>query len=397
MGKRKQVVVLMVMVMAIFMTMGGQAWADGNNGPTPPAVGDPIAGNTSPHGGYSPLTDYCLQCHNLHSSGQEYALLNQTTITAVCSTCHSTYTNAPTGALDPGFPSTEGTASSRAVYQLDAPGAAESEHGIGKDNTNGTGDSVTMYVGGWSYGWRSSGRPTPATWPDQTTGNASDPASAEPGANGGLNCASCHTPHGGPPFGQAINTRWILRSDIATHNQANVTRYAVVQDEQVFAYSWAVGTDGRGAFAGNSVGSYYLNNNAGTWQLCTAAAGGGTCNDWVMRDQEGQAVYAYGYKLLSANPNATWAQPRSWGADYRMADQPGWCGRCHPNKVDSSAGAGQYGASTSHAHPTGCTYCHGNPTAAATKDFPHQGDYGALLKDYPDGLCVNTCHTGGLP
>ena len=163
MGKKKQVAVLVVMVLAIFMAFGGQAFADGNNGPNPPAVGDPIAGNTSPHGGYSTTTNYCMQCHGIHS-GTDYSLLRASTVTATCNTCHGLYNNnTGTGAFDsspynptPGV--TVGTASSRAVYQLAAAGGATSEHGIGTPNTNGTGDNVTMYVGGWSYGWRSSGR-----------------------------------------------------------------------------------------------------------------------------------------------------------------------------------------------------------------------------------------------
>ena len=46
-----------------------------------PSLGDVEIGNTSPHGGYSSATDFCLQCHSVHEApGDGYALLLDTSI-----------------------------------------------------------------------------------------------------------------------------------------------------------------------------------------------------------------------------------------------------------------------------------------------------------------------------
>jgi len=128
-------------------------------------------------------------------------------------------------------------------------------------------------------------------------------------------------------------------------------------------------------------------------------------------------VSAYGYKLQSAYPNHTYKVPASWGAANRATDMDSFCGKCHPTRVDASMpvmwtqvpgydgndpntdqpGAVYATAGTYHNHPTACTYCHGNPliaTAAgvSSKDFPHTSGNSSLLKQYPDGLCIN-CHT----
>jgi hypothetical protein len=127
------------------------------------------------------------------------------------------------------------------------------------------------------------------------------------------------------------------------------------------------------------------------WQSCTATGGGGTCTNLTTTDSEGQTVYLYGYKLLSAYPNFSWDNGgESWGLDSHAHDQARWCGECHSRHVDTSFGG------TYHNHPTGCNACHGNPANDPTsKDFPHTSTFGNFLTQYPDGLCIGSCHTAG--
>ena len=123
----------------------------------------------------------------------------------------------------------------------------------------------------------------------------------------------------------------------------------------------------------------------------TATPTAQACSYLTTSDSEGQTVYLYGYKLLSAYPNHSWAQgPESWAMSNHSHDVARWCGRCHNQAVDEAIDA----TSTYHAHPTGCTSCHGNPNDMSSFDFPHTSTMGKLLKDYPDALCIN-CHTSG--
>jgi hypothetical protein len=119
------------------------------------------------------------------------------------------------------------------------------------------------------------------------------------------------------------------------------------------------------------------------------AATASTCSFLTAADAEGQTVSLYGYKLLSAYPNHSWDQgPESYGMAQRSRDSARWCGRCHNQAVDTMFGG------TFHAHPTGCTSCHGNPNDMSSFDFPHTSTSKTFLKDYPDALCIN-CHTAG--
>ena len=79
-----------------------------------------------PHGGYSATTDYCLQCHSVHSqptnpnTGQ-YALLAATNVTAICQTCHQMYqaANLPSGAIQPNVgPGAMSPTSTKGVYTV---------------------------------------------------------------------------------------------------------------------------------------------------------------------------------------------------------------------------------------------------------------------------------------
>src|SRR3990170_5007175 len=52
-------------------------------------------GGTIPHGGYSPATDACLQCHDIHESAGDYVLMRWPTVTDTCGTCHTLFQQPP--------------------------------------------------------------------------------------------------------------------------------------------------------------------------------------------------------------------------------------------------------------------------------------------------------------
>jgi hypothetical protein len=235
--------------------------------------GTTTSSNIAPHGGYSSLTDYCLQCHQVHSgrtgnTNGEYALLAELNVTSTCATCHGYLGNSPTGAEDPGFPGQEGTASLRAVY------TADPIHNIGY--------SSSRFDDGWSYGWTFGGGP-------------SGPSSRRAGAGvsstygGGFYCGTCHTPHG--EFGQLINSQWVYTSaGTGTSHVAEWQDDTAIywNDPSTPAHSYAV---------------MYLHSAGTYWEVCTAVGGGGPCYPAQIEDTEGQLVSLYGYKLLTYVPN----------------------------------------------------------------------------------------------
>ncbi len=361
--------------LAFFALGSGALATTGQDGPTPPKVGDPVGSNVSPHGGYSSTSNFCLQCHQIHDAAGAYALLWKSSVTSTCRTCHGYMGTAPTGTRNPIGPGTIGTASVRTVYDVTAPG---SEHGIGAANPPGD-SGIEITQADWSYGWRFGGGPPPV---DATTPAGPGTASA---TGGGLYCASCHTPHG--EYGQAINTKKVWSTD-STGDIYTQTLKDWAEGTQIW---WRNPTTGSWAYR-------YLHQDAdpaGVWEMCDsatpAAVPGGPdsgCAYAQVKDSEGQLVYMFGYKLLSAYPNHTYAEVKSWGADKYDHDQPKWCGSCHPSRLDE-----EFGGAT-HNHPTGCGACHGNPADASSADYPHTSTKGGLLKALPDALCV-TCHTAG--
>lgn len=56
-----------------------------------------------PHGNYSTSTDFCLTCHDAHSSSTPYAILSQATVQEVCATCHVITDTAATGGIPNGW------------------------------------------------------------------------------------------------------------------------------------------------------------------------------------------------------------------------------------------------------------------------------------------------------
>jgi hypothetical protein len=377
---------IVVLIGLVLFTLGGAASASTNqNGPTPPKLGDPVGANVAPHGGFSATTNFCLQCHSVHPTSSPldpnegaYALLWKDSVTATCNTCHgidggfgvggATGTRDTNTLLSPASPPslTIGTTSSRTAYDL-AGGVRKAAHTLGAGDTADTNDNVQMLDNGWGYGGFNA-----TNW----TANQS---------SGALECTSCHTPHG--EQGRLINsTSGVIRTTADGDGLSDPDTW--VNDAPIY-----FGTDP----ATRQPLKQYLHLNGTVWQACTQTGGAGTCTDLTTRDSEGQTVYLFGYKMLTAYPNHDYTGSalgggggESWGVDARSHDQARWCGTCHPNKV-----AAEYGG-TYHNHPTGCTACHGNPTDQGTvsADFPHTSTFAMFLKSYPDGLCVS-CHTAG--
>jgi predicted CXXCH cytochrome family protein len=388
-------VAMVIALIAIMMfAFGGVAFATDpiQNGPTPPALGDPVGGNIAPHGGYSSSTNYCLQCHSMHNAG-ETALLAETSTTATCQTCHKLFGQAATGARNSnnlvGATLQMGTAATRSAYDL---ANAPAQHTIGEYDSPAP-DNTVITAAEWAY------RAFPGranTGPKATTPSGPGSASA---AGGGLYCGSCHTPHG--DFGQLINSRWLRTQANEGSSSGVLTDVNPWQnDAAIYQYAGATGT---------SPTIFYLYNDAGAWKKCPVPTSDpawslATCTMLTKTNRSGaptddigqENIYLYGYKLLSAYPNHNYGTPESWGVGYRDTDAARWCGACHASKVSDHFGA----PFTENNHPTACGYCHGIPSdqSIASTDYPHTSTKVNFLVALPDALCIGTCHTqGSLP
>ena len=253
------------------------------DGPTPPELADPGPGATAPHGGYSSGTDFCLQCHSVHTAPDPgYALMAQSSTTGVCATCHGFGGAPPTGPIDPNVDADDdiatggahGTASTRAVY------TSNPVHVIG---ANGP----TIYASNWNYGWGFGGPQGPST-------TTPPPAGTATATSGGLYCSSCHTPHG--EFGQLINSRWAYTSADQAGG-ADPVATAVLPWANNTRIWWENPT------TGDWEQRYLWQDPNGNWTVCTGENAGGTCNWAQTRDAENQLVSLYGYKLLTSSAN----------------------------------------------------------------------------------------------
>jgi predicted CXXCH cytochrome family protein len=353
--------------------------------------GGTVTGQQSPHGGFSAATDFCQQCHSVHNAPSDYALLWQNTVTATCNTCHAINGGGGLSPVDSnnliGDPTVNGakllmgTTSMRSSYDVASPPVS---HTIGKALSP---DNIQMMTSGWAYGAFSA-----TTWSGRRTAD-------------GLQCTSCHEPHG--DFGQLINSPTGVVRTFANELDVNPTGTGSLTDKQTFA-------EGTLFYFNNAIRQLHRDVDATTgtpdtvaWESCikgtvTAVAdavdtvGATACQYLTTTDSEGQTVSLYGYKLLTAYPNHDYTGSvlgggggESWGLDSRTHDMARWCGTCHPKEVPS-----EYSGGTFHNHPTGCTACHGNPSDGSSSDFPHTSTFSKFLKSYPDGLCVS-CHTAG--
>ena len=299
-------VALIVGLMAIAM-FGIGLPAMAADGPTPPEIGDPTSGTqVVPHGGFGVTTNYCLQCHQVHYNRAaldppgEYSLMAESSVTATCATCHGFEGNLPTGAEDPGFGGTIGTASTRAVYT-----ESEEIHIIG------AGFGAVGSIAGFDfYTW--AGTDPNVRGPEAPSTNRGS-AGVASYYNGGLFCGSCHTPHG--EFGQLINSKWAVTSADQTGgaNPVPVAARAWQDNTRIW---WedpdpsAVGSNevAPNLDPNNPWKQVYLFFNSAPpgsegWMVCTGSAGGGPCEYAQVLDAEGQLVSLYGYKLLTSSPN----------------------------------------------------------------------------------------------
>ena len=318
-----------------------------------PEEADPVGSGVAPHGGYDSTTNMCLQCHDVHDATGNYVLMEEASVGAVCNTCHTASGTVPDGGPGGG---TTGTASSRAVYDTGSP---SSGHTLGTPSIDG--NSITQ--SDWSYPGPPSGDSVTQAGP----GTFSD-------VQGGLYCASCHTPHG--TFGQVVND-WTKATDegnsISVDDGGAPLVWSTVwldYDENVDAW----------AFCANS--GDVVTTTAAPASCKTAGTSG---SSWAtVPDAAGQTKYLFAYNLLSAGPNHQYGAGHS---TFRTVadgtDVYDWCATCHTSKAD-----------TAHNHYTTCYACHGNPSDASSDDFPHSSSADTLLKEYPDGLCLN-CHTSG--
>ncbi|HEU4527443.1 MAG TPA: cytochrome c3 family protein, partial [Actinomycetota bacterium] len=264
-----KVAMVIALIAIMLFAFGGVAFATNppQNGPTPPALGDPVGANISPHGGYSSSTNYCLQCHSMHNAG-ETALLAAQSTTATCQTCHSLFGQAATGRRNSnalvGANLAMGTAATRTAYDL---ANAPAQHTIGSYDSPYP-DNTVITAAEWAYHEL------------ETRGEEGPPATepAGPGSasefGGGLYCGSCHTPHG--QWGQLINSKFLrtqadeqLVDPEADGDLTDVDSWE--NNTPIYQYA---GTNGR------TPTIFYLWQAAGStvWQKCTAPNGGGTCS-----------------------------------------------------------------------------------------------------------------------
>ncbi len=262
-GFMKVAMVLALIAVSLFALGGAALASTGLDGPNnPPVVSDPVNGNVTPHGGFSSSTNFCLQCHSVHTApggGTEgYALLAEPSVNDVCATCHGLFGNAATGANPntvPGNTGTLGTASSRTAF--DVTGAAKNAaHDQGE--TDIPDETLQLYMGGWNYGGFN-----PARW-DGTKVEANGGSSSYTG--GGLYCGSCHTPHG--DFGQAVNSKF-FRSDAGG---------AVNERQRVYVRGMVTGDTFTLTFAGQTTAPIAYNATGATFDANILSALEGLSN-----------------------------------------------------------------------------------------------------------------------
>lgn len=176
-----------------------------------------FAQTVAPHSGYNATTDYCISCHDMHEANGDYVLTRESTVTAVCGTCHGVFgAAAPAGVNWSSAPAnmagTNPTASTLLAYKKNMAGMNAAQM-----------DAVPGHSLGAMYGG------TAARTSDAIPGGSATLKIMTSGQYGGFNiglyggtsvttytgtnglyCASCHTPHG--DSGQLIGATKLLSS-----------------------------------------------------------------------------------------------------------------------------------------------------------------------------------------
>jgi predicted CXXCH cytochrome family protein len=196
---RKAILMVMVVAFVLLLGMVANAYAA-----------------TPPHGGYSASTEFCLQCHSVHESQGDYVLSREATITELCGTCHGLFGQAADGLwTDPPIDMTDGssppatmnaTVSQYTAYEVDMSSMSGAEmdavpgHSLGV-MYDGTPVRNSDAIPGGSGLLRviTSGEPgEPHAWNAAYSPRYQGEVATTFNATAGLNCASCHTPHGSP-------------------------------------------------------------------------------------------------------------------------------------------------------------------------------------------------------
>jgi predicted CXXCH cytochrome family protein len=232
-----------------------------------------FAQTTAPHGGYGATTDFCVACHDVHEAAGDYVLTRESTVTAVCGTCHGVFGAAAPSSVNwtsakTDFSGADPTASTKLAYEVDMSAMSATQM-----------DAVPGHSLGVMYGG------TVVRNSDAIPGSSSTLKVLTSGANGGLveggglyagesvttfsgtqglYCASCHSPHGST-FGQAIATEANLLSSQPNHSAVAASTEA----------EFCLGCHDKRDSAGS------MNNHPSSWCLtCHANDSGGTNLDF---------------------------------------------------------------------------------------------------------------------
>ena len=240
----------------------------------------------APHGGYGSTTDFCVGCHDIHEANGDYVLTRESTVTAVCGTCHGLFGAAapagvnwstPPDAIAGGFtepapfPGTSATASQYLAY---TNGFTAGMSGAQMDAVPG--HSLGVMMGGTVVRSSDTIPGSSATLKVMTSGQYGGPFAGIYGGTSvttytgtkGLYCASCHTPHAAA--GQMISGTKLLSS------RPNHTLSTPATDEFSFCVSCHDKRDNVGVEKNHPAQAYCLTchavqSNAGT-------PGGGTAD-----------------------------------------------------------------------------------------------------------------------
>ena len=278
-------------------------------------------------------TDFCLQCHDIHAAAGDYALMWKDTVTNTCATCHGVYQVTPAEG-DDRHPGYPGPES----HPGQAAGRSVYEVPLG-DAFIHEGHRLGQNLSGasnWTY----------ASGPDgaiETEPYTTDTPNFIPGSG----------------FPGVDDYEYLTRIN-------NWTNYLAGGDMSSFLASER-----------DALGGLYCAS-------CHSPHGTTRGNALPSNLTKG--------KLLSARPNHAQASIPTAGWTSWNDDGYNWCLSCHEQRSEPDTPDGV----KPHNHPASfCLECHGdNP--AATPDFPHTGVKN-LLADYPDELCVDSCHAFGLP
>lgn len=174
-----------------------------------------VASAETAHGGYSSLTNKCLQCHDIHTDADgndaDYVLLRWPTVVDTCGSCHSLYLGAFASDGKYGeysyanllFSGTPATASDRRAYKVaiddqDTHAGHRMLQG-GSYIIGGSGSLSAIDI--WNKGVPGDGIYN--LWSPYDANAPFVKGAGEFAATDGLYCASCHTPHA--DFGQQLD------------------------------------------------------------------------------------------------------------------------------------------------------------------------------------------------